>query len=131
MKKIHNEKGMSLIEIMIVLSIIGVIAYALFGDLFAQADNAKIKTTKSQIETLKKKVKLYKMDNAKYPVSWDDLISGNLIEETPMDAWGNEVYLAVPGSHGGSKFEIWSAGPDEETDTDDDVVSWNKSSDDE
>ena len=129
MKKIHNEKGMSLIEIMIVLSIIGVIAYALFGDLFTQADNAKIKTTKSQIENLKKKVKLYKMDNAKYPESWDDLISGNLIEESPSDAWGNEIYLAVPGSHGSNKFEIWSAGPDEESDTDDDVVSWNKNSD--
>lgn len=118
---------MSLLEIMIVLSIIGVIAYALFGDLFAQADNAKIKTTKAQIDTLKKKVKLFKMDHAKYPESWDELIEANLIEEVPVDAWGQDVSLEVPGSRG-NKFEIWSMGPDEESDTDDDVVSWSKDS---
>lgn len=127
MQKLHNEKGMSLIEIMIVLSIIGVIAYALLGDLFTQSDNAKLKITKQQITDLSGKVKLYKMDNGSYPSSWDDLIDDSLISEIPTDSWGNDIELEAPGSRG-HKYEIWSAGPDEESDTDDDIVSWKKAS---
>lgn len=130
MSKINNESGMSLIEILIVLSIIAMVAYSLFGDLFLQADSAKEKTTRSQIESLVSKIKLYKMDHKKYPSSWDDLIDANLISEAPTDAWGNEIELEVPGSRG-NKYEIWSMGIDEEPDTEDDIVSWKKSSGDE
>lgn len=127
MKKIHNEKGMSLIEIMIVLSIIGVIAYALFGDIFLQADKAKVSTTQGQIKQLVEKVKFYKMEKKSYPSSWDEVIDEGLISEAPVDPWGNDIELEAPGSRG-NKFEIWSYGPDEDPDTDDDIVSWKKSS---
>lgn len=127
MKKLNNERGMTLIEILIVLSIIGAIAYTLFGDVFLQADNAKIKITKGQIADLKKKIQIYKMDQAKYPESWDELVNNKVIESVPVDSWGQELLLEVPGTHGG-KFDIWSIGPDEKPDTEDDVVSWTKDS---
>jgi general secretion pathway protein G len=127
MKKLQNEKGMSLIEIMIVLSIIGVIAYALFGDLFLQGDKAKAKITQSQIDKLVGQVKLYKTDTGNYPSSWDDVVSEGFMSEAPVDAWSNDIELEAPGSRG-NKYEIWSYGPDEESDTEDDIVSWKKSS---
>ena len=127
MKMKNNERGFTMLEIMLVIGIIGGLGAVLYSGIFSQADKAKAKTTQGQINDLVKKVKLYKLENAKYPESWDDLIEAGSIDEVPVDAWFQELNLEVPGTHGG-KVDIWSVGADEQSDTDDDIVSWSKDS---
>lgn len=122
-----NEKGMSLIEILIVLSIIAGAMAAILSTVFKGADKAKIDQTKAEIGKLSGYVKLYKMDHGKYPTSDEGLqalVDGGFMEEVPLDPWKTEYMYESPGSHG-KKFEICSEGPDEDT-TDDNICSYKK-----
>ena len=127
---LRNQKGMSLFELIIAIGIIGTIAGLLLSGVSESQLNAEKKETQILIKRLVQQVKLYKTDHKKYPSSLDDLVS-DYLEEIPTDPWGGDIYYETPGSHANKKFEIWSAGPDEEEDTDDDITSWKKAVSDE
>lgn len=127
---IQNAKGMSLIEIMIVLAIIAAATAAILSTVFSGADKAKTDQAKAEIDKISGFVKLYKMDHGKYPTTdqgLEALVDGSFIDEVPLDPWKNEYSYEAPGSHG-KKFEICSMGPDED-DESDDICNYKKSSD--
>jgi hypothetical protein len=50
-------------------------------------------------------------------------------EELPSDPWGNPYQYAYPPENGTMDFpDIWSAGPDGEDGTEDDICSWGSGS---
>jgi general secretion pathway protein G len=118
---LKNQSGMSLIEILIVLSIIAGAMAAIFTTVFSSADKAKIDQAKAEITKLSGYVKLYKMDTGKYPTTeegLDAVADAGFMEEVPADPWKSDYEYESPGSHG-KKFEICSLGPDEDDDVDD------------
>lgn len=138
-KILKSSRGMTLIEIMVVIAIIAGLAGLIGVSVFRQRETANIKSTGIQISELMKAVKLYKLDNNAFPTTEQGLealvtkpSSGKIpanypedgyMEKVPNDAWGIEFSYASPGNHG-DKVEIWSNGPDEEEGTEDDVTSW-------
>lgn len=127
-KRMKNQKGMSLLEIIIAIGIVAGVGGMIMTQVFKSRDKANIKSAGLQITNLVQQVKMYKSDHKKYPSSLEDLVD-DYIDEVPDDPWGGEYFYESPGSHANKKFEIWSAGPDEEEDTDDDITSWKKKSD--
>ncbi|MBU0505059.1 MAG: type II secretion system protein GspG [bacterium] len=128
MKTLQNSKGMSLMEILVVLGIIAGATAAIVGAVSSKADKARIKQAETEISGYVGDIKQYKIDERKYP-STDEgleaLVDAGFREEIRADPWGNDYTYESPGSHG-KKFEICSDGPDEETE-EDDICNYKKS----
>ena len=129
MKKIGaNNKGFTLIELMIVLAILALLAALVGPRLMGQFDKAKVDDAKVQIRNLETALKLYKIENSAFPSTEQGLqallekptvgvIPKNYRAEgylegkkVPKDPWGNDFIYISPGEHG--DFDLSSYGGD-------------------
>ena len=126
------EKGMTLLEIMIVVAILGLLATVVVTNIMGQFDNAKIKLTRTAIGKLNGAVTNYYIDNEEYPSGGDGLRMlvnppGGFrpyIEENALkDAWGQPFIYRNPARNGNAEFEIFSKGPDKQEGNQDDIYA--------
>ena len=122
----REQRGFTLLEIMVVVIIIGLIAVIAVQNVLPQADRARITTTKADIRTLAAALDTYRLDNSFYPSTDQGLQAlvtpptGNpparnwgpepYLRKLPADPWGNP-YLYV---NEGFEFDIVSLGADGE-----------------
>jgi general secretion pathway protein G len=114
---ISNRKGMTLIEIMIVLAIIGGIAALLLPRLTGQLDKAKVRQTKIHMSQVVSALQMYYTDCNKYPQSLEGLVKAdpNCSNWGPepytkkvTDEWGHEYQYELNGS----EYHLKSFGKD-------------------
>lgn len=140
-----NQKGFTLIEIMVVVIILGLLAGLVLPRILGQEDKARLESAKVQIRALEGALDAYKLDNGFYPTSDQGL--GALIRKPdagriparwrdggylkpariPKDPWDKEFVYLSPGSEG-RDYEIISYGPDNEPGGEGnnaDIESWN------
>ena len=137
-KKRH--RGFTFIEVMVVITIIGLLSTFVGVYLLDSTEEAKINTTKTQIRSLETALDIYRLHNSRYPTSEQGLKSllsipevglipknwnGPYIRSTkvPGDSWGN-LFRYI--SNNGRDFEIVSLGADGAdggTDLDTDISS--------
>lgn len=138
-KKNNNQKGFTLLEIMVVIVILGVLASMVVPNLMGNKDKADIQKVKSDVIALENALDMYKLDSSIYPNTdqgLEALVSkpsgspeprnyreDGYIKRLPQDPWGNYYILNSPGEHG--KIDVLSVGMDGEEGTDDDIGNWN------
>lgn len=126
---LRTNKGMTLVEIMVVISIIGLVMAMVTVNVMKRFEKAKEQTTKTQIRAIEQALEQYYLDNGNYP-SGDQglraLAEGEYLKggKVPKDPWKREFVFVVPGSEG-NPYEIISAGPDKQEGTEDDIKSTN------
>jgi general secretion pathway protein G len=124
----RDERGFTLIEVMVVVVILGILAGWIAPKLMGRTDEAKQLKARIQIESLATALKLYKLDNGFYPdteqglqvlvekpgtgqvpASWRH---GGYLEKqkVPADPWGKPYLYLSPGVHG--DFDMVSHGAD-------------------
>lgn len=124
----RKQKGFTLIEIMVVIVILGILGALVVPRLMGRPDEARAVAARQDINTLAQALKLYRLDNARYPTSEQGLSAlvskpnsgpqpknwkpGGYVERLPVDPWGNPYQYAAPGTHG--EIDIWSLGADGE-----------------
>ena len=95
------QRGMTLIEIMVVLVILGLIAGAVTVAVIPRINEARVQRTQLDISQLENALKLYYARSGKYPdtaTGFKTLVDLQLIDKMPKDAWGNDyVYLLENG----------------------------------
>ena len=64
-----TQRGFTLIEIMVVVVIMGILAALVVPKLMGRTDDARITAAKQDIATLMQALKLYKLDNQRYPTT--------------------------------------------------------------
>jgi general secretion pathway protein G len=136
-----RHSGFTLIEIMVVVVIMGVLAALLVPRLMGRTDDARILAAKQDIATLMQALKLYRLDNQRYPTTEQGLQAliarptngpqpanwktGGYIDRLNKDPWGNPYQYASPGTR--SEVDIFSYGADGQpggTGNDADIGSW-------
>ncbi|MEG1680038.1 type II secretion system major pseudopilin GspG [Stenotrophomonas sp. PS02298] len=115
-----RQAGMSLLEIIIVIVLIGAVLTLVGSRVLGGADRGKANLGKTQIQTLASKVENYKLDTGRLPSKLEDLstqpagVAGWLGPYSKPaefnDPWGNPVQYRVPGE--GRPFDLISLGAD-------------------
>ena len=108
------ERGMTLIEIMVVLVIIGLIAAAVTVNVMGSLADAKIKQAKTDLHTLENCLDLYKLERGRYPTTEEGLaavVAAGKCKNT-KDPWKNDYVYLFPGQVHTDSFDVKSYGAD-------------------
>jgi general secretion pathway protein G len=97
----RRNRGMTLIEIMVVITILGLIAAAVGVAVIPRLDEAKVDTARLDIGNIQGAFKLYYAKKGNYPdtaTGLKALVDSNILETIPKDPWGNDyTYLNEGG----------------------------------
>ena len=125
------QRGMTLVEIMVVVVIIGLIAGVVSVQVFGQLEDANIKTAQTQIKSVENALDLYRLSNRGYPSTAEGLgvlaapkSGAPVMSEIPKDPWGNDFIYLYPGTQNAGKFDLMSYGPDGVQGGGDDIGNW-------
>lgn len=111
-------RGFSLIEIMVVITLIAIIAGLGTVYFMGRLEEGKMTTARTQAYELAKALDLYKLQTGSYPTSsegLDVLVNPTrgqpIMEKLPLDPWNHPYNYAIPGTHNAKGFDVWSDGP--------------------
>ena len=119
-----SERGMTLIEILVVLVLLAVIMSVVAGNYLGRGEKAKADAAKIEIGQISQTLDLYKLEIGRYPTTQEGLQA--LItappgvnnwngpywkkQSVPKDPWGNEYKYTAPAAS--APYEIISYGAD-------------------
>lgn len=131
--------GFTLIEVMIVIAIIVALAGLVGVALFARRDEAKVNLVRTDLNTIKSALKLFRLDFERWPteseglaVLWDKTKldpdadqakwKSYLEEPMPNDKWDQPWGYRAESETDPTKYDLWSNGPDKQEGTEDDIL---------
>jgi general secretion pathway protein G len=119
-----KNSGFTLIELILVVVIIGILAGAVVPVFTGRSQQARINRAKSDISQYLMFIGQYEIDNGRYPQKLEDLVSGKrrYLRELNKDPWGSPYYYKPPSGALTDDFDVFSAGPDGQPGTEDDVT---------
>ncbi len=114
-----RREGMTLIEIMIVITIFAMIAGGVAVALLPRLEEARIKSTKTDAQALRSAVMLYVADNPRGCPTVEDLVNERYLDGSrrTADAWDTDFQISCEDGD----IAVISAGPDLEFNTEDDI----------
>ena len=122
----HPESGVTLIEMMVVLVIIGIVASLVVPQVMGRPDQARAAVAGADMRTIASSLEMYRLDNRTYPTTSQGLsalasppnqaplpvnwASGGYLPDIPADPWGSPYVYQSPGQNG--PYELMSLGAD-------------------
>ncbi len=135
----RREAGVTLIEMLVVVTIIALFAMLVAPRMLRKGDSARITATRAQINSFMTALGAYKLDTGLFPTTEQGLQALRaappgatqwqgpyLPQEIPVDPWGNPYIYKYPGEHG-DEPDVISLGADGKQGGDGiyaDIVSW-------
>ena len=140
--RFRGQRGFTLLEVMVVVVILGILAALVVPKIISRPDEARVIAAKQDIASLMQALKLYRLDNQRYPTTEQGLQAllakptgapiplnwkpGGYIERLPKDPCGGPYQYLNPGVHG--EIDVFSYGADGAPGgegNDADIGSWN------
>lgn len=122
----HANSGFTLLEVMVVMVIIGLLAALIVPNVMSRVDDAKVTAARSDISNLANALKMYRLDNGRFPSTEQGLQAlvkkpetaplpknwktGGYLDALPRDPWGNAYNYLQPGVHG--EIDVFTLGAD-------------------
>jgi len=138
-RRARRQAGVTLIEMLVVVTIIALFAALVGVNMFKQADKARVTAARAQINNFRAALGQYKLDTGSFPTTEMSLAAlrvrpANVAQwdgpylqmDVPNDPWGHPYIYHFPGEHG-DEPDIISLGADGQPGGDGiyaDVVSW-------
>ena len=127
MTRVHRaEEGLSLIELLVVILILGILAAIVVPRIMDRPDQARATAARADVNAIMSALKLYKLDNGVYPTSAQGLLAlvkkpdqgdiprnwkpGGYLEKLSQDPWGHDYQYLNPGIRG--EVDVFSLGSD-------------------
>ena len=123
----RKNRGFTLIEILVVVSILAILGALIVPKIMDRPNEARVVAAKQDIASLVGALKLYKLDNGRYPSQEQGLKAliekpsseplpmnwkpGGYLEKAPKDPWGREYMYVKPGI-AGAEVDVISYGAD-------------------
>ncbi|TAK65964.1 MAG: type II secretion system protein GspG [Betaproteobacteria bacterium] len=139
---VRGQRGFTLLEVMVVVVILGILAALVVPKIISRPDEARVIAAKQDIASLMQALKLYRLDNQRYPTTEQGLQAllakptsapiplnwkpGGYVERLPKDPWGSPYQYLAPGVRG--EIDVFSYGADAAPGgegNDADIGSWN------
>lgn len=140
-RNIRNHRGLTLIEVLIVIAILLAIGGLVVVNLIPRKEQADIDVQKLQFQQIDAALKNFKLDMKRYPAEDEGLASLNskdalaseddaanwrgpyLESAIARDAWGSELVYHYPGTVNADGYDLISFGPDKQEGTVDDITN--------
>jgi general secretion pathway protein G len=135
-----NRSGFTLFEMLMVLTIIGLLLGLVIYSLQGVPESAQKDAAAANILTLSEALTLYQMENGMLPTTEQGLKalvskpssdpvptrwSAHISDPTALvDPWGHPYLYVNPGKHNPTRYDLYSSGPDGVPDNADDIGNW-------
>jgi len=139
-RRCRRRGGFTLIEVLLVLVILVILVSLVVGTYSSAQRQAQVNAAKSQIGLFKTPLNMYRLNMNVYPTTEQGLEAlrtppanlpnplkwqGPYLDQPiPLDPWDGQYYYASPGRMNPDTYDVWSAGPDGQSGTDDDIGNW-------
>lgn len=140
----RRQRGITLIEVLVVLTILGLISALVLVNVLPELDKSAVKTARIDISNIESALDQYRLDMFNYPSTEDGLAAlvtapsgtdaekyrpGGYLRAAPKDPWGNPYQYRFPGERG--PVDVYSLGADGEPGGEGlnaDIGNWSKDS---
>jgi general secretion pathway protein G len=120
-RRLHPEAGVTLVEMMVVIVIIGLVTAIVVINVLPSQDTARIEKARADIRVIEQALELYRLDFSRYPSteqglqalldpSQEGAAREAYIRRLPDDPWGRPYVYVAPGEHG--PFDLYTLGAD-------------------
>ena len=110
MRRLSQQVGFTLIEIMVVVFILGLLVTLVAPRIIGRTDEARVTKAKADIKAIEEALNMFKLDNGFYPSSAEGLAAlvlgtprakrfnpDGYLTKIPIDPWGNEYLYQSDG----------------------------------
>jgi general secretion pathway protein G len=138
-KRRNHGAGFTLVELVIVLTIIGILVGSGAWMMMGWIDEARYEKARMAIRDIDLAIKGFERGNYSRPPTQDQGLQALVVRPTSepapqrwrqyisaeqlLDPWGNEYQYKTPGEKSGQKYDLWSLGENAEDETDD-IGNW-------
>lgn len=124
-ERLHREAGVTLVEMMVVIVIIGLVTAIVVINVLPSQDTARIEKARADIRLIEQALELYRLDYSRYPAIEQGLEAltappprGDAgapapqpyVRRLPNDPWGRPYQYVIPGAH--APFDLYTLGAD-------------------